>query len=327
MICPRNDQDNLYCEECITYCDDCDEYTIGQCDCSSGDRVRGYGHTAAHIFLGGPLPQDEHGNEDGYFVGFELEIAATVSNGRRHIDVGPIKEWALANLTDREALDCKHDGSVQGFEIASQPMTPEFFESVDWESFMDVLNDNYPLAAFGWTDEPREHGLHVHIGRVAFRRDDVAQAAYSYLLSQEDHLERIGRREAYHYCNKVTKPVSASITQSKPYGRQGQRLRNQGIGHGRDAVNLTNQRTIEIRAFKSTRSANELRDAVRATYLAAEYIRDLRSGGWKATSQALHWSEFAAWVGARYPQAFASISGLSAKPGSNRFPEPPKFWA
>lgn len=322
-----SDSTELYCEECCNYCDDCDNYNVGACGCQSTDRVRGYGHTAATMWLGGPLPHDEYDNENGYFVGFELEIGAQAPDGRRHIDVGPIKDWAEANLTSREALDCKHDGSVQGFEIASQPMTPAFFESVDWESFMNVLNDNYPLAAFGWEDEPREHGLHVHIGRVAFRRDDVAQAAYSYLLSQDNHLERIGRREAYHYCSKVMKPVSASITQSKPYGRQGQRLRNQGIGHGRDAVNLTNQRTIEIRAFKSTRSANELRDAVRVTYLAAEYIRELRSGGWKATSQALHWLEFAAWVGANYPQAFASISGMSGKPGSNKFPEPPQFWA
>lgn len=317
--------DTLYCEECVSYCDNCGEYSRGRCPCTTGDRVRGYGATTATMWLGGPLPKDEYDNDVGYYVGFELEIAATAMSSR-HIDVTPIKDWAEENLGHREALDCKHDGSVSGFEIASQPMTPAFFEGVDWESFMEVLNQHYPLSAMSWTDEPREHGLHVHIGRVAFRRDDVAMAAYSYLLSQDDHLERIGRRQAYHYCAKVEKPVSAAVVQSKPYGRQGSRLQNQGIRSGRDAVNLTNNRTIEIRAFKSTRSANELRDAVRATYLAAEYVRELRSGGWKSTSQALHWLEFSAWVGAHYPQAFASISGIAGKPGSNRFPEPPRFW-
>jgi hypothetical protein len=326
-----NDVNDRRCSNCATYCGECDGYNAGPCTCASNDYVRGYGATEARLWLGGPLPHNEATSEDnGYYIGFELEIAADNSDSgrRRGANVTGIKDWAEEHLGDRDALDCKHDGSVRGFEIASQPMTPEFFENVDWESFMDVLNRDFPLSALGWSDEPREHGLHVHIGRVAFRRDDVAQAAYSYLLSQGEHLERIGRRAPYNYCRKVIKPVSASVVSTKPYGRQGQRLRNNGVSSGRDAVNLTNNRTIEIRAFKSTRSANQLRDAVRVTYLAAEYIRELRGGGWKSTAQALHWSEFAKWVRDHYPQAHASIAGddVNVSAESNAFPECPKFW-
>lgn len=327
---PRNTQayvDGIgeCCNTCAQFCGNCGRNTIGRCSCAA-DAIRGYGETVPRVWLGGPLKHDDNGNDIGYYVGFELEISARDTD-RRRLTARPVREWAQEHLEDNEIFDCKHDGSVRGFEIATQPMTPAYFEAVDWESFMDMLNDAYPLRTFNLNDEPREHGLHVHIGRVAFRKDPVAQAAYAYLIGQGDHLERIGRRAPYHYCAKVLKPVSASIAQTKPGTKQGYRIRAAGIGYGRDAINLTNGRTIEIRAFKSTRSANELRDAVRLTYLCAEYVRHLRgSGEWSATAKALHWTEFAAWVGIHYPEAFASISGIRHD-GSNKMENVPEFWA
>lgn len=302
-----------YCRDDVTYCDDCDNYFTGEdCSCES-DRVRGltgYGKTHPERWLGGPVPKDKKGFDLGYYIGFELEIYAQGGHVR------PIHEWAADNLGYSDALDCKEDSSVEGFEIATQPMTPEFFEKVDWESFFEVINQKFPLDNNNG-QEWIEHGLHVHIGRAAFARDDIAMAAYCYLLGQGNHLVRIGRREPTTYCKKVDKPVSTVIkranNESGKHHKQASKPQMRSLYPGRDAVNLTNGSTIEIRAFRSTRKADELRDAVRLVYVGAEYIRHLRSRGGNVSPRALHWGEFAKWVGVHYPQAFESIAGITDK--------------
>lgn len=321
-----NIEGEVLCGDCYTCCDHCDGYyptytgSEGACPRGCIDReINGYGRTRPSMWLGGPLPKTDDGMIDktqpgAYYIGFELEVSAD-----RDQSAGPVRDWALANLGNRNALDCKEDSSVEGYEIVSQPMTPAFFESIDWESLMDVINTQHPLYG---GEEPTEHGLHVHIGRVAFERDDVATAAYSYLLAQGSHLERIGRRSAYHYCAKVRYPVSAHISQMRAqngkYTKQTEKVANRGIYAGRDAVNLQNDKTIEVRAFKSTRSANELRDAVRLTYVAAEYIRHLRLGRKPVSPKALHWAEFARWTATAYPEAFASIAGVPSSASNKR---------
>lgn len=313
--------DEHLCEECWSYCEECDgsrpssNLYDGVCsECRSSERERdieGYHHTNPSMWLGGPVK-----NQGGYYLGIELEISSDRMVGT------PVLDWAEQNLGTRGALHCKSDSSVSGFEIVTEPMTPDYFEAVDWDGFMAMLNDAYPLNSRN-NEEPTEHGLHVHIGKQAFavRKvsngrarwvvDQPSVAAFSYLLATGNHLERIGRRAPYHYCRKVDKPVSVTVVQNNGYGRQAQRI-NSGrdrVYADRAAINLLNSSTVEIRAFKSTRSADELRDAVRLVYVAAEYVRFLRSqpGGFGSTK--LRWDEFAAWVQVTYPYAYPSISG------------------
>jgi hypothetical protein len=301
------------CIPCANYCDDCDAYYRGD-ECSNCEnRVRGlksYGKTRPNLWLGGPVPKDSKGIDTGYYLGIELEVSA--SSGR----VNPIYLWARENLGNPDALECKEDSSVDGFEIATQPMTPEFFEKVNWESFFDVINEQFPLDRRDRM-EPVDHGLHVHIGRAAFGRDDIATAAFCYLIGQGDHLVRIGRRAPTTYCRKVDKPVSTALKAAyNATGRHPVQANKRGVRDAypdRSAINLMNQETIEIRAFRSTRKADELRDAVRLVYVAAEYIRSLRRAGGMVSPRALHWGEFAKWVGHHYPDAFASIAGITDK--------------
>lgn len=312
------DTDEQWCGGCVTTCDDCGECVSstnydGYCsECRDGG-LMGYGRTRPTTWLGGPLPKREDGSQIGYYLGIELEISAEYNDRSGY---SMVRSWLDDHMGGRENMDLKHDGSVEGYELATQPMTPEFFENVNWESFFRMINDAHPIS----DDEPDAHGLHVHIGRTAFHRDDVAIAAFCYLINQGGHLERIGRREATHYCEKVHKPVSSAIVHRKgTRTTQGMRLHYNGTHVGRNAINLTSDATIEIRAFKSTRSANDLRDAVRMVYVAAEYIRDLRVGRKPCGPQALHWDTFAEWVKTNYPFAYPSIAGHQQK-GSNRRP-------
>jgi hypothetical protein len=309
-----------FCEDCVSYCDGCGDYEVNdrathsdyetycrRCAPNYGDgSIRGYGHTEGVLWFKTDEDREE-GKSERYYLGVELEIHTD------NMTAGPIMDWADQHFGNREAIIGKEDSSVEGFEICTQPMTPRYFEKTDWDSFFQMLNSNYPLP-YG-DDEPTSHGLHVHIGRVAFKgpkgdRDDIMVAAFAYLLAQSDHLERIGRRQPTGYCNKVTKPVSVAVVSSGKADKQAERLRQMGLYPGRDAINLGNSNTIEIRAFKSTRSASEFRDAVRVVYAAAEYVRSLRESKIGMSGKALHWSEFSRWVGVEMPEAFASISGL-----------------
>lgn len=300
------DNGDYYCTDCSNYCDDCGRSFRGD-DCPSCDNtvvgLDSYHRTEAIHWLGGPVRDVEPGKQKGYYLGFELEVSATRGHVRH------LHEWAQDNLGFQDAIDCKHDGSVEGFEIATQPMTPEFFESVDWDSFFETLEAHFPLRG----QEPTSHGLHVHIGRVAFEGDDIAMAAFCYLISQDDHLERIGRREPTTYCRKVTKPVSAAIknaNQRDPYKyrRQAMKERVRSTYLERDAINLTNRSTIEIRAFRSTRNPQELKDAVRLVYVAAEYVRSLRFSNMPVSKRSLHWDTFAEWVRENHPEGYESIA-------------------
>jgi hypothetical protein len=308
----------LLCNECSLGCDGCGEYFheydveyvdygrdegyfCQSCRPHQADgSVRGYGHTRGFHWMKTDADRLK-AKEDRYYLGIELEIGTDAYTGRY------IMDWGARNLGHPEAVICKEDSSVEGFEIVFQPMTPEFFEQVNWEDFFEVVNDNHPCPT-GF-EESQGHGLHVHIGRRAFGKDDIMTAAYAYLLAQGEHLERIGRRPPTGYCNKVTKPVSAAVISSEKQSVQANRIRANGIYPGRDAINLGNEQTIEIRAFRSTRRADELRDAVRVTYAAAEYVRSLRKSKIGMSGRALHWGEFSKWVKDNYPEAYASISG------------------
>lgn len=311
------DNGSHYCTGCTRVCagTDCEERLWGSssrhCSACRADGPEGliWRHTVPEMWLGGPVR-----NDGGYYIGFENEISASGEYRLR-----PLREWALANLGSREGLDLKSDSSVRGFEIATQPMTPVYFEAVDWDSFFEVINTEYPVPG----GERSGHGLHVHIGRQAFRRprwnkrskrtvmvtDDGMIAAFSYLLAHHTpHLERIARRSATEYCGRVADPVKRAISRMEKETRQKQRIH---ANAGRDAINLGNSKTIEIRAFKAARSTKELKDAVRLVYVAAEYVRFLRSKG-AISPGMLSWSAFSMWVASVHPQAFASISGLDA---------------
>lgn len=331
----EDESGRLYCSDHYRECEDdgCDNIVTGggrtcrSCQSDRGhDGLGGYRHTRPQMWLGGPVRQS-----GGYYIGFEHEVSASGDYPLR-----PLRLWAQEHLGSRSALDPKSDSSVRGFEIATQPMTPAFFEDVDWDSYMELLDELYPVD-----EEPDTHGLHVHIGRQAFRTEKMVRnvrgvrldkptkmlvtdsgmlAAYTYLLSTgHHHLTRIGRRDSSQWAPRVPQPVKAAIWHDGSEvrrGKQWQRIHdNGGARVPRGAVNLTSQDTIEIRVARSTRSAADLRAAVRVVYLGAEYVRHLRGQG-SISPKGLNWASFAEWVGENMPDAYESIAG-SARPAAH----------
>jgi hypothetical protein len=147
-----------------------------------------------------------------YYMGMELEISADDS-----ASAWPIYNWA-ADRGYRDLFYCKEDGSVEGFEIVSHPMTPEFVRDFPWDAFFDMLNQEYPLSRGGVHSERRDHGLHIHVSRSAFKGNVSALARFSYLLNMHsDQVTRIARRGRTEYTSFTDAPVSEVAMSHQPW--------------------------------------------------------------------------------------------------------------
>ena len=321
---------NGLCMECGRYCETCGETVpVGDhtgddlCyDCSDDDaappRARGgmcgkcvddghgpchdhdttiapYGKTypQQHNYRGGPLPRTPDGRLDGFYVAFELEIGTN--------DPAPahVRAWAEEHLDDAGQIECKQDSTVAGYELAAMPMTPEYFESVDWDGFMAMLNATNPLQDHFGGDEPDAHGLHVHIGNIAFR-DGFERGAFAHLMARTGVMAATANRDATGFCHWSPAMAAKGIATAEgtPWARADGLRKKHGHVSRNAEVNLTGSKTVELRRFKSTRDAHELRDAVRSVYMAAEYVRAGRPAG-TPMSVWLSQSEFMEYVAGR----------------------------
>lgn len=290
--CGHEDCD--YANEC-TYCGDwtCEEWSDNECrSCGrsfyTGDSegISDYSYKPDPIF---------HGTEGPHF-GIELEI------GTEGSDANAIYDWARANDC-RDLFYCKEDGSVEtGFEIVSHPMSVSFFDSIDWDSFMSMLADEY--GEYWGKDENSEHGLHVHVSRTAFKKQsDLARLAYM-ITRHQYTVEEIARRSGSHWARFAQYPVSQLLpfkqviraktlniwddecgryweferpAQSRDPRRQTQSLmRDEHRLPRHSAINFLPRDTIEFRVFRSTRRAEDLRMTFHFVAAISEFVRTVQ---------------------------------------------------
>ena len=280
-----------YCRFCVAYCADCGEaYCVSdgpECHCSDLVQIESYHHTTPSIWLGEPLPRNRKGKMDGYYLGIELEVTA------HDTDFSNTVEWCESHI-GAGALHIKEDCSVKGYELVFEPMTPQFFEAVNWRGFFLALDRDQYIRA---DNEPDTHGLHVHVGRVAFRGRTSRLAAFSGILGAANgtHMERVGRRDATPYCNVVPNPIRSAIVSKDAYSAQSVRIQRKGAPispWGRGAINFNRSDTVEIRSPKSTRDADEFMETVRTVYLAADYVRAMEF----LNPAAISWEAFTLWI-------------------------------
>lgn len=282
--------DHVYCDMCgeydcemseaeHVYCDTCDTY-----NCGRSHAIHDYSFKPSPRWLGG-IP-----DVTPYYLGFELEVTSYNENE----DALRIKEWADANI-GRDSLYMKHDGSVEGFEIVSHPMTPQFFESIDWRGFMAQVRANDSGES---TYEPHGHGLHVHVSRTAFP-NNLTLARWLYMWNCQRN-----RREAISLCRRESSEWAGfkpeDVKQLAMLNKQGRITENRMLcpcGCGEplrtanrfypnfqrySLINLTNRETVEFRGFRSTRRADHFKKSIRSIYRSVDYVRSMQP--WHATS-------------------------------------------
>lgn len=302
---PRCDHCSLLSDECEghTYCDHCDTYDCELTDeehvyCDICERMNCGRSHAIHDYSYKPRPKWLTANREDfqntpYFLGFELEVTSYSENR----DARRILDWTNEHI-GMDSVYMKHDGSVEGFEIVSHPMTPEFFESIDWRGFMSQIrqNDNGDTRS-----EPTNHGLHVHVSRTAFT-NQLTLARWIYLWNA-----RVNRTRAIELCRRQSdnwaafKPqdvgqIARALKEEKRAAADEERALRTGssLDNGwqrrrfypdfqrYSLINLTNHDTVEFRGFRSTRRADHFRRSIRSVYQSVDYVRNMQP--WHATT-------------------------------------------
>jgi hypothetical protein len=92
-----------------------------------------------------------HGRDSKATYGLEVEVTSRRAS-----------LFQRAQRITRDLAVYKEDGSVDGFEMVTHPMTYHYArDNFPWEVFAD-------MADSGCTVQPRDNGIHVHVGRNSF---------------------------------------------------------------------------------------------------------------------------------------------------------------
>lgn len=223
----------LYCDNCINNhakkCNTCGHYVDKNgnndpCDsCLEQTVINSYFHKPDPHFY------SEEGQNKNIFIGVELEIQGNERYERNDF---------LRKVYKNKFFYFKQDGSLsctRGVEIVSHPATYEYHCNNEWKDLFRHLNEND-------VNDVNNCGLHFHVNRTAFK-NNISIALLDYIVNNNEHyFKQIGGREFGGYCQKH-------------YKNEDQWGVRDSSAHC-DAVNFTNENTVEIRFCKSTYDYN-----------------------------------------------------------------------
>lgn len=217
------------------------------------------------------------------FLGMELECEshyADLYGGARIIHAG-LEKYAWM----------KTDGSLNnGFEICTHPMTLEYFKSVDWSAFGELLKFGF----HAWNASTA--GIHVHVGRSAFKSDSHLWKFGEMIVMNPEKVQKFAGRGAngYNTYNGMVRKVSDTVLK-KPEANPGHY----------DAVNLSNANTVEVRIFRSSLRIRRILANLEFVDACVRYTEDLtipmiRNG-------ALKWRSFRKWINEQKPGLYDEL--------------------
>lgn len=266
------------CDACsAVLCDDCSSCN----NCSEAtDDVRPYDYRPSSFRPKGNYP-------DEVLFGVELEVG-----GRESQIVDVVQTYDPCE----DHLYMKHDGSIDGVEIVTHPMTLQWARDFPFENLLADLRA-------GACDVGDEYGLHVHVSRNAFRRYGRQSCAHQmmwllFMYRNVSDLTALARRTSTRWAS-FTAPVPGELARKATGVDNGERY---------VAVNCRNEKTFELRFFAATLDLREFFAALEFADASVQYtqalqINDVLSG------DALTWPHFSEWVASRnYPHLAAEIA-------------------
>lgn len=277
------------CDSCLEenyrYCDTCEEWENRESRCAALSPIQGmyaYHDRPRLRFL---LGKGEVRKPDTLFLGWELEIEASGSDTPR--DAFPCEPWAWKS----------EDGSLDfGVEYVAHPMTYEWVQEnrAEIAAWLKAVR-----AEGGRSYDTSTCGMHVHLSRVSFSSLHLYKfmrlfyESPAFVLAMSQRKPELLRRWASVEDPDGKRAILRKAKEKFSNGSQGRYA----------AINLENDRTIEVRIFRgSLREASFFKN-LEFVHAAWAYTREASM----ASSTA---SKFAAWVGANvkmYPHLAAFL--------------------
>lgn len=235
-------------------------------------------------------PKVDRSPEDGQvYLGMELECECHGES--RHRLAGA----QILNKTMGKRIWMKKDGSLSnGIEICTHPMTLEYFKSCDWSGFNELLESGLHFRAW---DSPNA-GIHIHVGRTAFNTDSHLWKFGEMIVMNPEKSQKFAGRIENSFCRMTAERDSyGRVRGGKDLKKtiSGTLLKKPGHQPAHyDAVNLSNENTVEVRIFRSSLRIDRILANLEFVDAVVRYTRDLKVSDVK--DGALKWSGFRKWL-------------------------------
>lgn len=242
------------CESCLSdyyYCDACGENVHEDnyagdglcCDCSSSDDDDDGSSSIINRYDYKPRPTFFKVSEnDDVYLGIELEVERGSSD---------VRHERMAEMIEQDFLYFKNDGSLHdGFEIVTHPMTISYIKQNKnvWADVLNKLRSNKYRSY-----DTSTCGMHIHISKNAFTTWHLYRFM-KFFVDNSDFVTKISQRKIENLDRwaALTDDPSESHKEFTDDVLMYKAKKKRGNDKRYLAVNLRNEKSVEIRIFRGT---------------------------------------------------------------------------
>ena len=212
-----------------------------------------------------PVFVNQGSSDLGLFIGVENEMLFGTPEGSYQGEVFVHKRMVEINKQyTPNILYIKHDGSIGGpdyggscgFEVVLHPQSFSNFQQINWDSlFTPGVSRNSTC------------GMHIHLNKSAFNTLHLYKFL-GFIYKNPTFIKRIGERPFNKYCRMNPIENLKIDSRTKWFDRgQGDCLRRQ-------AVNLSNKHTVELRFFANAATSKTLHKNVEFAHALFKFTQE-----------------------------------------------------
>lgn len=248
-----------------------------------------------HAIVDGEMRVDYRPRREVPYLGFELETNIKSGAPRNARDAGA---EMLVKSAPSDYIYLKDDGSISGFEIVTHPATLEAHLALfPWESLRRLANE---FGHSSWRGSGA--GLHVHISKDSFSKFHLGKFLQFHDKNATELMRLAGRESTYAKFGRTSdngwgSPVKAD--------RVRQALKKEVNSDRYVAVNLQNNKSVELRYFRGSLLPSTVKGVLEFTQSVWTYTRDVRCTNINDHKNIM-WPAYREWVTAQadtYPLA------------------------
>ena len=206
-------------------------------------------------------------NEEEHPLYFGLEIELS---GKTTCEDEEDTRALLEKLPENEFYAI-HDGSINGVEIVSHPMSYKYIQTINWDSFFQLAKE------LKYDNEDHCAGLHIHISRDWFeghQSETLTKIVYLVYKYKCRIAEEIADREPNDYCG-YDHSVMEAVSDNDIFETYKQFSLKYDDEDGKySAINIMHKDTYEFRVFDGVTNVSDLFKRVEFMYKLALIVRE-----------------------------------------------------
>ena len=206
-----------------------------------------------------------NGEEHPLYFGLEIELS-----GKTTCEDEEDTKALLEKLPENEFYAI-HDGSINGVEIVSHPMSYKHMQTINWDSFFQLAKE------LKYDNEDHCAGLHIHISRDWFeghQSETLTKIVYLVYKYKRRITEEIADREPNDYCGYDHSVIEA-VNDNDIFETYKQFSLKYDDEDGKySAINIMHKDTYEFRVFDGVTNVSDLFKRVEFVYKLASVVRE-----------------------------------------------------